>query len=78
MNFYFKRSESNDLPYPTTADLLKLSSKGIEGLAFSLRSSVDISRYDDFGQLAFELVLMLLEQISKKMEPEQTLKDFFG
>lgn len=78
MNIYCKRSETNDLPCATSADLLKLSSKGIEGLAFSLRSSVDISRYDDYGQLAFELVLLLLEQISEKIGPEQTLKDFLG
>lgn len=78
MDIYSKRSESNDLPCPTTADLLKLSSKGIEGLAFSLLSSVDISRYDDYGQFALELVLLLLEQISEKIEPGQTLKDFLG
>lgn len=78
MNIYSKRSETNDLPCPTAADLLKLSSKGIEGLAYSLRSSIDISECDYLGQIAFELVLLLLDQISEKMEPEQTLKDFFG
>lgn len=78
MNIYCKRSDSNELPCPTAADLLKLSAKGVDGLAYSLRSSVDISKYDDYGQLAFELVLLLLEQISKKMQPGQTLNDFFG
>ena len=74
MDIYCKRSETNDLPLPNTADLLK----GIEGMAFSLRSSVGISKYDDYGQLAFELVLLLLEQLSEKIGPGQTLKDFLG
>ena len=67
----------DELKNYTTTELLTLNSKGIEGLAYSLRSSVKINEYDFLGQVSFKFILLLLEHISKKMKPWQTLKDFF-
>ena len=79
MNMYSGRwSDTNQLPYPVLADLLKLSADGVDGLAYTLNNSVEISKENDYGQLALELVILLLKQISSKMSPGQTLEDYFS
>ena len=79
MNMYSgKWSDTNPLPHPVLADLLKLSADGIDGLAYALYNSIEIGKENDYGQLALELVCLLLNQISSKMSPEQTLEDYFG
>lgn len=79
MNKYSGRwSDTNQLPCPGLADLLKLSADGIDGLAYALYSGVEISKENDYGQLALELVNLLLKQLSSKMSPGQTLDDFLG
>ena len=71
-------STTNQLTYPVLADLLKLSADGVDGLAYALYNSVEVGRENDYGQLALELVNLLLKQISSKMTPGQTLGDYFG
>lgn len=79
MNMYKGRwSATNQLPYPVLADLLKLSADGVDGLAYALYTSVEVGRENDYGQLALELVNLLLKQISSKMTPGQTLGDYLG
>ncbi len=71
-----KWSSTNQLPCPTAADLLKLTRNGIDGVANVLQSTVEVNELDDFGQLSFELVMLLLEQISSRMSSGQTLRDY--
>lgn len=71
-----KWCRTNQLPCPTAADLLKLTRNGIDGVANVLQSTVEVSELDDFGELALELVMLLLEQISSRMAPGQTLGDY--
>ncbi len=75
MNYNGKWSSTNPLPCPDIANLLKLTSNGIDGLVQSLCNCVTIDEYNDLGQLAFVLVILLLEQISEKMHSGQTLED---
>lgn len=73
-----KWSVTNPIPFPTAANMLKLSAKGIKGVADSLYNCVEVDPYNDLGQLALELTMLILTQISDKMSSEQTLEDFFG
>lgn len=75
---YSKWCDTNQLVRPTAEDLLHLNSKHLEGIAYSLFSSAEIDELDDYGQLSFELVMLLLEQISSRMSPGQTLRDYLS
>ena len=72
-----KRSITNQLPRPTSADLLKLTRNGIDCVANVLQSTIEVNELDDFGQLSLELVMLLLGQIASRMSPVQTLRDYF-
>ena len=76
MNYKSKWSSTNPFPYPTVANLLKLNADSIKGLTESLCNSVEINELNDFGQLSFAMVIILLTQISEKMQKGQTLEDF--
>ena len=79
MNMYSNGwNVTNQPPCPVLADLLKLSADGIDGLAYALYNGIESNQENDYGQLALELVCLLLNQISSKMSPEQTLEDYFG
>lgn len=76
MNYNGKWSSTNPFPYPTAANLLKLNADSIKGLTESLFNSVEINELNDFGQLSLAMVIILLTQISEKMQKGQTLEDF--